>query len=66
MTFKRHRPMWDGLRAATLYSELPGFMVSLREQEGIAARALEFAILTTNVAQTAAGASRQYGVAFAI
>jgi hypothetical protein len=38
--------MWDGPHVATLYSELPGFMVSLREQEGIAARALEFAILT--------------------
>ena len=33
--------------AALPYAELPGFQVSLREQEGIAARALEFAILTT-------------------
>jgi integrase len=32
--------------AALPYIELPGFLVSLREQEGIAARALEFAILT--------------------
>src|SRR5262245_36483069 len=33
--------------AALPYAELPGFLVSLREQEGIAARALEFAICTT-------------------
>jgi integrase len=32
--------------AALPYAALPGFLVSLREQEGIAARALEFAILT--------------------
>ena len=32
--------------AALPYTELPGFLASLREQEGIAARALEFAILT--------------------
>jgi integrase len=32
--------------AALPYAELPGFLVALREQEGIAARALEFAILT--------------------
>ena len=32
--------------AALPYAELPSFLVSLREQEGIAARALEFAILT--------------------
>jgi integrase len=32
--------------AALPYAELPGFLVSLREQEGIASRALEFAILT--------------------
>src|SRR5262245_10567697 len=32
--------------AALPYTELPGFLVSLREQEGIAGRALEFAILT--------------------
>src|SRR5262245_10980205 len=32
--------------AALPYAELPGFLASLREQEGIAARALEFAILT--------------------
>jgi integrase len=32
--------------AALPYAELPGFLVTLREQEGIAARALEFTILT--------------------
>ena len=32
--------------AALPYAELPSFLVRLREQEGIAARALEFAILT--------------------
>jgi integrase len=32
--------------AALPYAELPDFMVKLREQEGIGARALEFAILT--------------------
>jgi len=32
--------------AALPYAELPGFLVSLREQGGIAGRALEFAILT--------------------
>jgi integrase len=32
--------------AALPYAELPDFLVALREQEGIAARALEFAILT--------------------
>jgi integrase len=32
--------------AALPYGELPGFLVALREQEGIAARALEFTILT--------------------
>src|SRR5262252_1691001 len=32
--------------AALPYAELPGFLVSLREQEGTGARALEFAILT--------------------
>jgi integrase len=32
--------------AALPYAELPGFLVSLRAQEGIAARALEFTILT--------------------
>lgn len=33
--------------AALPYGELAGFMVELRRQEGVAARALEFAILTT-------------------
>src|SRR5262245_4590913 len=32
--------------AALPYAELPGFLIELREQEGIAARSLEFAILT--------------------
>jgi integrase len=32
--------------AALPYSELPGFLIGLREQEGVAARALEFTILT--------------------
>jgi hypothetical protein len=32
--------------AALPYAELPGFLVALRKQEGIAARALEFLILT--------------------
>jgi integrase len=32
--------------AALAYTELPGFMAELRDQEGVAARALEFAILT--------------------
>jgi integrase len=32
--------------AALPYSELPGFLVALGEQEGVAARALEFTILT--------------------
>ncbi|MGC2523333.1 MAG: site-specific integrase, partial [Stellaceae bacterium] len=32
--------------AALPYAELAGFMVELREQEGVGARALEFAILT--------------------
>src|SRR5262249_9113650 len=32
--------------AALAYSDLAAFLVKLREQEGIAARALEFAILT--------------------
>jgi integrase len=32
--------------AALPYAELPDFLVSLREQEGIAARALEYSILT--------------------
>jgi integrase len=32
--------------AALTYAELPGFMAELREREGVAARALEFTILT--------------------
>jgi integrase len=42
--------------AALPYAELPGFLASLREQEGIAARALEFAILTA--ARTGESAAR--------
>jgi integrase len=39
--------------AALPYAELPGFIAALREQEGIAARALEFTILTaTRVGET--------------
>ncbi|HXB76351.1 MAG TPA: integrase arm-type DNA-binding domain-containing protein [Bradyrhizobium sp.] len=34
--------------AALPYGEMPGFMAGLRAQEGIAARALEFAILTAS------------------
>jgi integrase len=33
--------------AALPYAEMPAFMVSLRAQDGIAARALEFTALTT-------------------
>ena len=32
--------------AALPYAELPGFLAALREQEGVAARALEFTVLT--------------------
>ena len=32
--------------AALPYDELPAFIVEMRQQEGVAARALEFAILT--------------------
>ena len=32
--------------AALPYAELPAFMAELRQREGVAARALEFAILT--------------------
>src|SRR5262249_16432648 len=42
--------------AALPYAELPGLLVSLREQEGIAARALEFAILTAARTGEAIGA----------
>jgi integrase len=45
--------------AALPYAELPGFLVSLREQEGIAARALEFAILTA--ARTGAVIGARWG-----
>src|SRR5262249_51556398 len=34
--------------AALPYAELSGFLVALREQQGMAARALEFAILTAS------------------
>jgi integrase len=42
--------------AALPYAELPAFLVSLREQEGIAARALEFLILTAARTGEAIGA----------
>jgi integrase len=42
--------------AALPYAVLPGFLVSLRQQEGIAARALEFAILTAARTGEAIGA----------
>src|SRR5262249_20627858 len=45
--------------AALPYAELPDFMVSLREQEGITARALEFAILT--VARTGETIAAKWG-----
>ena len=44
--------------AALSYDELPEFMAELRQQEGIAARALEFAILT--VARTGAVIGAQW------
>jgi integrase len=40
------------------YAELPAFMVKLREEEGIAARALEFTILTAARTSEAIGAQR--------
>jgi integrase len=43
--------------AALPYAELPDFMVRLREQEGIAARALEFTILTATRTSEAIGAT---------
>jgi len=42
--------------AALPYAEMPGFMSTLREQQGIAARALEFCILTAARAGEALGA----------
>jgi len=42
--------------AALPYAELPAFLASLRQQEGIAARALEFAILTAARTGEAIGA----------
>jgi integrase len=42
--------------AALPYAELPAFLVALRKQEGIAARALEFAILTAARTGEAIGA----------
>jgi integrase len=44
--------------AALPYTELPEFMVALREQEGIGARALEFTILTAARTGEIIGASR--------
>jgi integrase len=42
--------------AALPYSETPGFMAALRQQEGVAARALEFTILTATRTGEAIGA----------
>ncbi len=44
--------------AALPYAELPAFMAALREQEGVAARALEFTILTAARTGEAIGARR--------
>ena len=44
--------------SALPYAELPEFMVKLREQEGIAARALEFTILTAARTGETIGAKR--------
>jgi integrase len=41
--------------AALAYGELPAFMAAVRQQEGVAARALEFAILTASRAGEALG-----------
>jgi integrase len=41
---------------ALSYAELPGFMAALRERPGVAARALEFAILTASRSGEARGA----------
>ena len=43
---------------ALAYAELPAFMAKLREEEGIAARALEFTILTAARTSEAIGARR--------
>jgi integrase len=45
--------------SALPYFELPAFLVKLREQEGIAARALEFAILSAARTNETIGARRQ-------
>jgi integrase len=42
--------------AALAYSELPGFLVALRGQEGVAARALEFLIFTASRTNEVIGA----------
>jgi integrase len=44
--------------SALPYAELPAFLISLRAQEGIAARALEFAILTAGRTGEVIGARR--------
>jgi len=43
--------------AALPYGEMAGFMVALRQQEGVAARALEFAILTATRTSEVLGAT---------
>ena len=45
--------------SALPYTDLPAFLVKLREQQGIAARALEFAILTAARTNETIGARRQ-------
>jgi integrase len=44
--------------AALTYTEIPAFMVQLRQQEGVAARALEFTILTAARTAETTGAKR--------
>jgi integrase len=50
-------PSKDKHHAALPYDDLPGFMAALREQEGAAARALEFLILTAARAGEVLGAT---------
>ncbi len=44
--------------SALPYAELPAFLVKLREQDGMAARALEFTILTAARTSESTGARR--------
>src|SRR5260370_19022317 len=45
--------------AALPYEQLPGFMVKLRERKGVAARALEFLILTAVRVSDIVGSERE-------